>query len=387
MADRLQVLAVDDEPKMRLGMARALRDFVVELPDFGRSVRFEVSTAETGEQALAHIAANPVDILLLDHKLPGMQGLEVLQKVTEDKLDMVVVMVTAYASIATAVSAGKQGAFDFLAKPFTPSELKDTIEKATTHLIVQRKARQLERERHQMRYQLISVVAHELKSPLNAIDSYLQLINDPELKLSADKITHIVDRSHDRLEGMRKLINDLLDLTRIESGQKKRNLVTVDLTQVTQEPVEDAIELGREHAITVETEMPPSLLMEADEGELRIILNNLLSNAVKYNRDGGKVILRVADLGDQVSIAVTDTGIGLTQAEADRLFGEFVRIRNKKTRGISGSGLGLSILQKLAHLYKGRVDLRSEPDVGSTFTVYLHKHTQVELAESIAAED
>ncbi len=384
MPDRLHVLVVDDEPKMRLGMSRVLRDFEVNLPELDRTVRFLIETAESGEEALAHIAEKPVDIVLLDHKLPGIQGLEVLQRVTEENRDLVVVMVTAYASIATAVNAGKQGAFDFLAKPFTPAELRDTVSKATNHLIVKRQAQQLERERHQMRFQVISVVAHELKSPLNAIDSYLQILNDPKLKLEPPKIAHITSRCIARLDGMRKLINDLLDLTRIESGQKKRVLADVDLCEVVREAVESIEQTAMTSGIGITTTMPDQVMMTADEGELSIILNNLLSIAVKYNRPEGRVDVTIEDLGDTVRIAVADTGIGMTKEEAERLFGEFVRIKNARTRSIPGSGLGLSIMRKLARLYGGSVSLQTEPDVGSTFTVTLEKHATEGAVESPA---
>ncbi len=112
--------------------------------------------------------------------------------------------------------------------------------------------------------------------------------------------------------------------------------------------------------------------MRADQGEIEMILSNLLSNAVKYNRPGGRVDLTLAGDGQQVTITVADTGIGMTPEETARLFGEFVRIRNPQTLHIIGSGLGLSIVKKLAMLYDGDVAVESQPDAGSTFRVVLH---------------
>jgi signal transduction histidine kinase len=116
--------------------------------------------------------------------------------------------------------------------------------------------------------------------------------------------------------------------------------------------------------------------MRADEGELEIILNNLISNAVKYNEEGGRVDVSLGAEDGQVRIEVSDTGNGMTQEEADKLFGEFVRIKNEKTRGISGSGLGLSIVKKLVSLYEGDVQVSSEPGVGTTFTVHLERESE-----------
>jgi signal transduction histidine kinase len=109
--------------------------------------------------------------------------------------------------------------------------------------------------------------------------------------------------------------------------------------------------------------------MLADRSEMEIVLNNLLTNAVKYNHDGGRVTVRLAADAGRVTIEVTDTGIGLTAQEMDRLFREFVRIKNEKTRHVQGSGLGLSVLRRIAHLNGGEVTVRSVPGDGSTFTV------------------
>jgi signal transduction histidine kinase len=104
---------------------------------------------------------------------------------------------------------------------------------------------------------------------------------------------------------------------------------------------------------------------------MEMILNNLISNAVKYNRDGGRVEVTLSASGGRTTISVADTGIGLTAEESARLFTNFARIRNDRTRHILGSGLGLSIVLKLAELYNGRVSVTSKPGEGSTFTVEL----------------
>jgi signal transduction histidine kinase len=113
--------------------------------------------------------------------------------------------------------------------------------------------------------------------------------------------------------------------------------------------------------------------MKADKGEVEMILNNLLSNAVKFNRDGGKVDVALRAEAGKVMISVVDTGIGMTPEESARLFNDFVRIKNEKTRNIPGSGLGLSIVRKLVDLYEGTVDVASRPDAGSIFTVVLNQ--------------
>jgi signal transduction histidine kinase len=170
---------------------------------------------------------------------------------------------------------------------------------------------------------------------------------------------------------MRKMIYDLLDLTRIESGQKRRELAPVDIAELAAEAVETFTPQAAEQEVTIELAAEP-VEMTADRSEIEIILNNLISNAVKYNRTGGSVKVEVGPAaGGGTSITVADTGIGMSEEERAKLFTEFTRIKNAKTRNILGSGLGLSILKKLIDYYDGQVDVQSQPDVGTTFAVVL----------------
>lgn len=376
--DVLHVLVVDDEPGMRMGVMRALRDHVVDLPDLGATVRLELDEAPTGEDALARFDQRMPDILLLDHKLPGISGLDVLDDLADRCAETLVVMITAYASIETAVSATKRGAYDFLAKPFTPAELKSVVRKTAEHVILQRQARRLAEEKKQVRFQFISVLVHELKAPLGAIEGYLNIVRDRTAGDDPAVYDQMLDRSLVRLEGMRKLVLDLLDLTRIESGNKNRQIESLDVTEIARHCVEGVLPEADGRGIQVELHADGPVTMQADRGEIEIIFNNLLTNAVKYNRDNGRVDATVKAVDGQVCIEVTDTGIGMSAEEAGRLFQEFVRIKNSKTRHILGSGLGLSTVRKLAQLYGGDATVASEPGVGSTFTVILRTNASAE---------
>ncbi len=383
--ERLRVLVTDDEPGMTAAVERVLKDYCVSLSGVTGEVGFEVDTALTGEEALEIMEQRSPDILLLDYKLPGISGLDVLDRVTAGEAETLTVMITAYATLETAVSATKRGAWDFLAKPFTPDELKSTIRKAAGSVILSRQARRLAAEKRMVRFQFISVLAHELKAPLAAIEGYLHIVND---RVSGDDLAaydHVFERCMIRTRHMRKLVMDLLDLTRIESGQKTRELTQTDIVEAARHAMETAEPEASQRNISINLEAPDSVLMRADRAEIGMIFNNLLSNAVKYNRDGGSVTVALAEEDDTVTIKVADTGIGMSKEEVDRLFDEFVRIRNERTRDILGSGLGLSIVKKLALLYGGRVHVESKPDAGSTFTVTLSKQPApdpVQLADT-----
>jgi len=372
--ETLRVLTADDEPGMLLAVARVLGDYSVHIADVEGEVRFDVEGTASGEEALQWIKAQPPDIFLLDHKLPGMSGLEVLDEVVRTAPQTLTIMITAYASIETAVRATKLGAYDFLAKPFTPEELRGTVRKAAGRIVLAREAGRLAAEKRQVRFQFISVLGHELKAPLVAVEGYLRIMKERAAGDDPHAYERMVERCLARTGHMRKLIVDLLDMTRIESGQKERSLTEVDVRDVARMAVETLLGEATERGITVTLAADAPVPMTADRGELESILTNLLSNAVKYNRDGGRVDLRLGVRGGVVSIAVSDTGIGMTEEETKRLGDDFVRIRGPKTRHILGSGLGLSIVKKLAALYDGELTVQSTPDVGSTFTVTLPQH-------------
>jgi two-component system, sensor histidine kinase and response regulator len=383
-AQTITVAMVDDEQALSMIVRRILNKYRVHVAEVGVDVSYQTTNFGTGEQFLENLAAGgQYDLLLLDLKLPGMSGLDILAELEKHNRSMVTIMVTAYATFETAVQATKLGAYDFLPKPFSPEELRYTIHKATDNLIISREARRLADEQRQVRFNFISVLSHELKAPLNAIEGYLKILQQDE---PPDR-RPMIDRSLIRLDGMRKLIFDLLDLTRIESGQKARSFATVEVGEIAKRTIDlFTAEAGERH-ITIALQAPQPVDMLADPSEIEIVLNNLVSNAVKYNRDEGKVTVAIDRRGEVVRIQVTDTGIGLTPEEAAKLFTEFVRIKNEDTYKILGSGLGLSTVRKLAQMYGGDATVKSEKGVGSTFTVTLRDADATEPAAGAPASE
>jgi two-component system sensor histidine kinase/response regulator len=375
----LRVLAVDDELGMRRGISRSLSNFEVVLPDSEETVSFDIVEVSTGEDAVAAISVNPPDIMLLDYKLPGISGIDVLNQTSDLNIDMLTIMITAYASIETAIAATKKGAYDFLPKPFTPRDLKHVVRKASIRLVLARKAKSLEDANRRVRFEFTRVLGHELKAPIAAVSGYLYLMRDHILGDDITAYDAPIKRSLRRLDQMRKLIVDLLDMTRLESGEKMREMELLDMEEL----VDSALELVETEStrrdISLSQEGTAGVTIWADRGELDMMLNNLVSNAVKYNRDGGRVTVNLSPVEDGIQIEVTDTGIGMAPEDVEKLFGEFVRIKNDQTRNILGSGLGLSILKRLAGLYAGEISVTSAVDVGSTFRMLLRKIDKPEV--------
>lgn len=366
-----KILVVDDEPGIRMGTKRILQNFKVDYPFMDEHIEFLVLEAATGEEGIEIIDSEMPDIILLDNKLPGIQGVEVLEYVKKKLYDIVVVMITSYASLELAVKATRDGAYDFIPKPFTPQELRSSIENITKQLFLKRMTQKMNKEGKQIRFQFLSVLSHELKAPINAIEGYIKIMNERQFGENLDAYQEMLDRTFERIKGMRTLIMDLLDLTKIESGSPTQNLQNVDIVKIAQISVDTMRPYAIQKDVDIYLNTKEKVLMDADPNEIEIIFNNLISNAVKYNKNGGRVDVFIESKKDVIQFQVMDSGIGMTDEEKSRLFQDFVRIKNPKTKNITGSGLGLSILRKIVEMYHGEIDVQSIPDKGTTFTVNL----------------
>ncbi len=371
----LDVVMVDDEEALCDGVRRIVEKYHVHVADVLIDVAYSFRSFGSGDEFLTYLeGGGSADLLLLDLQLPRVGGMEVLDELTRRSRDVLTIVITAYATFDTAVKAMKLGAYDFLAKPFAPDELRYALRKTTDHLILSRQARRLAEEKRQVRYDFISVLAHELKTPLNAVEGYLNILRDAE----HDENLRMIERSIARVGGMKRLIGDLLDLTRIESGRQRRVVRGVDLRALAAASMDLVAADAARRGITMALEAEGAVQLDADPSEIEMVFNNLVSNAVKYNRDGGTVIVHVHRDDDTVLICVDDTGIGLTEEECAKLFTEFTRIKNKQTAGILGTGLGLSTIRRIATMYDGGAEVRSVPGAGSTFTVTLRDAAETE---------
>ncbi len=367
--ETLNLLVVDDEPGIRSGVSRILENYTVSYPFMDEDIGFIVETAESGEEALDILKKKPMDIVLLDNKLPGIQGIDVLEYINQQNMDLVVVMITSYASLELAVKATRQGAYDFVPKPFTPKELRASIETITKQRFLQRMTQKMNVEGRQVRFQFLSVLSHELKAPINAVEGYLEMMQKKKFGDQMDDYREIIDRSLHRIQGMRNLIMDMLDFTRIESGKKKRKLEMIHLCEIAQQCIDSFQPLAIQKDVDVYLNCSEKIALQADSQEMEIILNNLVSNAIKYNKQGGRVDVNIRKENGLLMLSVEDTGIGMKPEDTKKLFEDFVRIKSEHTRHISGSGLGLSIVKKLLDLYQANIEVESTPDQGSCFTI------------------
>ncbi len=369
----LKVLVIDDEPGIRSGVIRILNNFHVTYPFMDEDYTFEVVEAATGEDGITILERDKPDILLLDNKLPGIQGVEVLEYIRKRNYDIVVAMITSYASLDVAIRATRDGAIDFIPKPFTPQELKSSIENITKQQYLKRITHKMNQEGKKIRYQFLSVLSHELKAPLNALEVYLRMMQEKQAGDRIEDYATPIERSLQRIQGMRSLIMDLLDFTKIRLERKEEKIQEVNLSEVASEAIVTVRPYAIQMDVSIDLDGKSDVLVMADPDDMEIIFNNLISNAVKYNKVGGKAVITIDSSDGESIIIFSDTGIGITHDDIANLFTEFVRIRNEKTRNISGSGLGLSIVRKVIELYHGTINVDSTPDVGTVFTIRLPK--------------
>jgi two-component system, OmpR family, phosphate regulon sensor histidine kinase PhoR len=218
--------------------------------------------------------------------------------------------------------------------------------------------------------QFVSMVAHELKAPMAAVMGFMNLILDESMGIKPEKQKEYISRSSKRLQGLIEMVNDLLDISRMEIKKKEREILELNVSDILKSNI-DFLELElKKKGITVTTNIEPDLpSIKADNNEINRLFTNILSNALKYNKENGKINISVNKSGSYVITKITDTGIGMKPEDKEKLFQEFFRVKNDQTRNIPGTGLGLSIVKRIVESYSGKIEVESEYGTGTTFII------------------
>jgi len=481
--DTVRILIVDDEKVIREGVARALS---------GKG--FTIDKAESGERGIEMIKQSGFDIVLLDLMMPGIDGFGVLEWIREHEPQIQVIVVTGFATVSKAVTAMKQGAFDFVGKPFTPDYIRIVVERAIEKITLEAETEKLREERSlsletiqqeqsrlktvfgcmaeavlvtdpagvvvlhnpaaiklleiqtdpvigkhlsdsisdnvalqmineamskgvvvtrefmpgsisrrylrahcspvvsssdiilgsvttfedvstnkeidRMKSDFVAMVAHELKSPLASIEQMIYALQ-VDCKYEA---LHSCNKLHGRMtvrtKDLLRLIDNLLNLSKLESGTVVFNLERTRGDEI----IKDIIEVAAPQAEAKNIEVnyihcPQDWWFNVDYDHIRTAIMNIASNAIKYTPDGGAVDVRTSLSGGFVNLAFSDSGIGISQEDLPHIFDRFYRVKGKATRHITGSGLGLSLVKEVVEAHQGYIDVQSSPGNGTTFTM------------------
>ena len=363
VVEKATILVIDDEKAMRDSCCQVLT-----------KEGYQAETAVDGDTGLQKIRELKPDLVLVDLKMPGMSGMELLEKVADIDPNIVCVVITGYATIESAVEAMKRKAYDFLPKPFTPDELRIITKRGLEKRRLALESARLQQEKETMRRNFITLVSHQLRSPLGSVKQYLGVIKEGFAGEVASKQKELMEKAVTRVDDLLQLIDDWLDMSHIEAGNLIEKFEPVDLVTILSETIELLRPLAEDKSITLKTDLPDNLYVVQGYGEgLKQAFANLVANAINYNRQAGKVTVSTREEGGHVVVDISDTGIGISQENLHFIFDEFFRVKTKETQGVSGSGLGLPIVKKIIEAHNGSIKVTSEPGKGSTFSVILPK--------------
>jgi PAS domain S-box-containing protein len=488
----LSILVVDDEDSIREGSERILT-----------RMGYQVYKASRGSGGLEILERHPISIVLLDLKMPGMDGMEVLGHIQKLNPEILVIIITGYATLETAIDAMKQGAYDFIAKPFEPDQLRIVINRARERIRLTKETEKLALERQRnladlgteksrirtiveslpngvlvtnvqgqvaltnpafqwlmglekdmatgdpieaciqdkgfcqmvedisagktrslpttyefttigekylmasgrpvlgddgeclgavvnlvditamkvldrLKSEFVAKVSHELRSPLSTIHEQLALVLKDMVEKDSSRDQYLLSWAKEKTQGMISLIGDLLDLSRIEAGNVCIECKQVKLNELLKGIVDFMETRARGKNQTLKMVFPDETIPEisADPRALESVFGNLIANAINYTPDGGAIEVKISLAPDKlkpekIQIDVSDNGFGIEAKDIENIFKRFYRVKNDKTRFITGTGLGLPIVKGLLDELGGSIQVRSEPSRGTTFTVFL----------------
>ncbi len=361
------LLVVDDNEENRDVLARRLR----------RQGHWAV-TASGGQEALATLAGQPFDMVLLDIMMPDMDGYEVLSRIKTNPQTsrLPVIMISALDEMESVARCIEMGAADYLPKPFNPTLLRARIgaslrEKRThdrelryTAILAEnfRKLQELER----LRDDLTHMIVHDLRTPLTSLLTGLQTV--PAVGDLSDLQAEILEIAVDGGQTLLGMINDLLDVEKMEQESVPLERVPLTAAGLIERATAQVALLAQSSGLTLVAEALMSLpLFLGDEDKLRRTLVNLLGNAIKFTPTGGTITMSAEANGDDVLFSVRDTGEGIPLEAFDRIFEKFGQVKNRKAGRKMSTGLGLAFCKLAVEAHGGRIWVESQAGRGSTF--------------------
>ncbi len=371
------VMVIDDDEIIRLSCEQILK-----------KVGYRVETFGNGHEGIERLKVARPALLVVDIKMPELDGFEVIKIVRKIDPDLVIVVITGYATIETAVDAMKAGAYDFLPKPFTPSELRLIIDRGFERWRLAKEAQLLRRQKEEVERKFVTLVSHQLKGPIGAVKQYLDVLLYTCRDQMPEKALEWITRSQVRLGEMLTIIQDWLALAKIDRGALCERNKATDLFQIVEAVVREQQQTQGAGNIEITTSFAPGLpLVAGDPVSLSMLVSNLTGNAVKYNRPNGSISISVTCEGKRVKLEVRDTGIGIPRESLSHLFEEFYRVKTAETENIPGTGLGLVICKRIATELGGSIEVQSEEGSFTRFTVYLPiSEKSVELQASVTGK-
>jgi two-component system sensor histidine kinase/response regulator len=332
---------------------------------------YEVATARDGTAGLALVPEFQPDLILVDLMMPGISGFDVLAKLRETDPTVVAIVITGYSTVGSAVEAMKQGAFDFLPKPFTPEELRLITRRGLEKRRLVLETIALRRERETLRENFAAIISHELRSPLAAVQQNLYgLVAELDVQLTAAQKERF-GRLQGRIGDLIGMIQTWLKAVSTSVEKIRDSFAPVVLAPLIAKAIETVQPHATRKAITIGAAVSEPLApVLGDAGTLTEALVNLIGNAVKYTPANGQVEVRARTAGDEVILEVADNGVGMAAEDLTHLFGDFYRAKSS-AGSEPGAGLGLALTKRIVEAHAGTIAVASEVGKGTTFTIRL----------------
>jgi signal transduction histidine kinase len=379
-----RVLVVDDEPEI-----------VEEISEYLRSKGFDCDTAFDGEQALEHVLRTPdVAVVLTDVRMPGMDGVQLLQRI-RDEADqervLEVIILTGHAGRDEAIAALQAGVTDFLVKPLSLRHLAHTVERAVKSVRSRRMEKRYresleaalaeERRLSRLQGEFVSMVSHEFRTPLAIIDGTAQRLIRRKDTVAPDEVLSRSQKIRNAVTRMTDLIDVTLYASRLDAGKIECLFAPCDLAALLARCVERQAEISPTHQISVDVSELPAQI-HADQRLLEQVFTNVLSNAVKYAPGNPHIEVQGRSNAARVVISIRDFGVGIPAKELPRLFERYFRAST--SAGIPGTGIGLNLVKRLVEMHGGSVDISSSEGNGTTFIVHLPVDARTAAGEGAA---
>lgn len=371
-----KILLIEDEPEVR-------ESYVDMLHLLG----YNVEPAENGMDGLRKLDKGSYDIVITDLNMPVMNGLETLRRIKKKELDTEVIVVTGFATIENAIGAMKQGAFDYITKPFSVEHVKIVLNKCVHKINARRENAQLKdlntklSELNELKDKFITITNHELRTPLAVLKGYLDLLNLELDGQCSEDIREYLNIITNTIAEMVEMVDSMHNLSNFTKVKNKPELTSVNINELLDSIYKETKVLFSERKINYDFHSAErAIQVSADSRPLKRAIRELLQNALKFTAEGGTVTLSLQSIGPdkQVFVTIEDTGIGIPNDKIDLIFEPFYEVQDvmhhstSKTEFMGGGiGVGLSLAREIIESFGGEIAVESKQGKGSCFTIIL----------------
>lgn len=369
----INLVVLDDEQNILNSMNRLFR-----------GEEFGVFTTTDHKEALEIMDKEHIKLVISDYKMPEITGTEFLNMVREKHPEVLRILFTGYTDIHIAEDAINKGeVYRFINKPWEDMELKTTVKEAIHRYDLSEKNRVLTHElaeqneklqyMYEMQKEFTSTVSHELRTPLASIKTMLDIIMSGTAGELTEQQKTFLGKTKANVDRLNRLINDILDLSRMERGKQTFNFIAQDMESVINDVVDVQKPVAEDKGLYVKTDIAEGMPKVAyDNDKMNQVFNNLIGNSIKFTNEGGITVKAAYDAERKgVTVAVIDTGAGISEEDRPKLFEKFQQLGDPALRKAGGTGLGLSICKEIIDRHQGEIWVESEQGKGSTFAFFL----------------